>query len=975
MSQNNPLLNKKYQALFSQYCDQKGGGGVAIIHKSDLILVPLFPEFHSRNFLLVRLSSQSSWPVLLIAVYFPPDHARKQEMVAHVIRTLEYLRARYRSFGLIVFGDLNSDFTRNPESPDCKRMMRMIRACSLEIHRDHNPKAVTRSQGSKSSYLDYFLTTGVKISNLNVGESIGSSDHRIISCESTSLTPVRRRRQKIFSKRRAADLMMDMLSEDIANGTMDHGLYELGPIDFFQRLSYHSRMHSIVFEPKPMNYFKVIQMVEEELSQSSPNWERIRKAVSRCKRTEFLALLEKAKSCKLENDLKSFHMIVQNIMKLRKQNTSVHEIDDPQDAGQVIHEPERLRRTLSEKYQLLFGSTTSREPFQVGDISPATNEEIEMCLGAISCGKGMGMDCIPDTILHLPHPKLRRKLRQFVNAIFKDRMIPPPFSYARLHLLNKLKSGVPSLEDLRPIMITSPLIKLIESVALVELKSKLEPAITASQIGFVSKLGTHVHILRLLSRIIDIKDSPRFKSGRWFSFFIDFKSAFDKVDHQILFKKLQGSGISQRTINILRLLYNSYHFSLSEDDRPNKINSGVAQGSLLSPLLYDWYVNDLVLSLSERFGTEYTFAYADDVAVLCLGYSDIRTALSITEDWCTRNGALINKKKCGILPIRRREIVSTKKDIGGVPIVLEYKYLGVPLDSALTLKHVLTLVKGKVKKFSQRIGFILNGVIGTTTKLNLWQTYARCHFDYFSPAMAICNCLHKFESLLTGSLKKALDLPLRLPNERLLKATGTPTLTQIAGYHLRRNKTAILERFGRCSSSLTKVSEDLNLSADQYLAMRKIPCTEEVSQGRFKVDLLAIAYSNLNKELLGLSTGVYLTLRCTDPSQGPVGSIKPCTICKVPGTQAHFLNDCPINSGPRKTLKEGMPLGIRVPLLVEGSIAVFFEQIRELEVLASTGIEVTSMILEPLARATLLASTTFVVSTLSANIPDTSKGF
>jgi hypothetical protein len=153
MSQNNPLLNKKYQALFSQCCDQKGGG-VAIIHKSDLILVPLFPEFHSRNFLLVRLSSQSSWPVLLLAVYFPPDHARKQEMIAHVIRTLEYLRARYRSFGLIVFGDLNSDFTRNPESPDCKRMMKMIRACSLEIHRDHNPKAVTRSQGSKSSYLD-----------------------------------------------------------------------------------------------------------------------------------------------------------------------------------------------------------------------------------------------------------------------------------------------------------------------------------------------------------------------------------------------------------------------------------------------------------------------------------------------------------------------------------------------------------------------------------------------------------------------------------------------------------------------------------------------------------------------------------------------------------------------------------------------------------------------------------------------------
>jgi len=162
-------------------------------------------------------------------------------------------------------------------------------------------------------------------------------------------------------------------------------------------------------------------------------------------------------------------------------------------------------------------------------------------------------------------------------------------------------------------------------------------------------------------------------------------------------------------------------------------------------------------------------------------------------------------------------------------LVLEYEYLGVPLDSALTLKHLLTLVKGKVKKFSQRIGLALNSVTGTTTKLNLWQTYARCHFDCFSPAMAICNRLHKFESLFTRSLKKAFGLPLPLPNERLLKAANTPTLTQIPGYHLRRNKRAIPERFGHCPSSLTRVSEDLSLSADQYLAMKNVPCTQEIS--------------------------------------------------------------------------------------------------------------------------------------------------
>ena len=165
-------------------------------------------------------------------------------------------------------------------------------------------------------------------------------------------------------------------------------------------------------------------------------------------------------------------------------------------------------------------------------------------------------------------------------------------------------------------MITSPIIKLVEAIALRELKDKLEPRICSAQTGFISGLGTQVHILRLVGKIRDIQSAPFFKSGNWFAFFVDFKSAFDRVDHLRLFQKLQDTGVSTRTINILKMLYNSYHFSLL-GDRPRRIKSGVAQGSLVSPLLYDWYVNDLVSSLSGRSGLEHTFAYADDVALLC----------------------------------------------------------------------------------------------------------------------------------------------------------------------------------------------------------------------------------------------------------------------------------------------------------------------------------------------------------------------
>ena len=151
----------------------------------------------------------------------------------------------------------------------------------------------------------------------------------------------------------------------------------------------------------------------------------------------------------------------------------------------------------------------------------------------------------------------------------------------------------------------------------------MEPLIDHAQVGFLPKLSTQTQILRLLWKVIDCKASPRFRSGAWIILFIDFKAAFDRVDHNILLMKLETSGIKSRTLNIIRLLYNSYHFTLL-GGTPNRVNSGVAQGSLISPILYDCYINDLVRILSREFGQDSTYAYADDIAVLCLGNSKVK---------------------------------------------------------------------------------------------------------------------------------------------------------------------------------------------------------------------------------------------------------------------------------------------------------------------------------------------------------------
>ena len=532
-----------------------------------------------------------------------------------------------------------------------------------------------------------------------------------------------------------------------------------------------------------------------------------------------------------------------------------------------------------------------------------------------------------------PTPEIVERLVGLINSILSKGAIPAPFCQSRLHLLNKLKTGIPSLGDRRPIMISSPIVKLIESLALQELKAKLQSGISKAQVGFLPKLGTQTHLLRLLGRMVDIRNGRHFKSLTWHVLFIDFKSAFDKVNHRILFSKLEKEGISERTLSILKILYNSYHFTLPSDE-PRKVNSGVAQGSLVSPLLFDLYVNDLISDLSTQFGERNVVAYEDDIAVLCLGYSDVKSALRIVEGWATTNSMELNKKKCGILSVCRKSSPIRRKEIDGVPFVEEYKYLGIPLDQSLTLKHLRTHMKKKMKGFSFRIHTLLHSVIGAKAKLDLWKTYQRCYFDYFTPSIAVCGQMSKFTAGYTSSLKKALDLPLRTPNRSLLQLLRLPSADVIAGHHIHRNLKLIQDRFDSIPQHLQDLRCQSNAHHLDYMAFRRInPAITKITDTTYLIDLLS-AGEFMSKNLLGLASGTFLSLRFKKNDEGITGVLKDCPLCKLPATQSHFLDACPSNCTPRRELTDSVPPGFIVRDIQDSNFNLFYSNIRRLVVSA-----------------------------------------
>ena len=160
-------------------------------------------------------------------------------------------------------------------------------------------------------------------------------------------------------------------------------------------------------------------------------------------------------------------------------------------------------------------------------------------------------------------------------------------------------------------------------------------------------LGCEVNLLRLRQICNDIKNVN--KGFVKAVIFIDLKNAYDTVDHSILFNKLEKIKIRPRLIRVLKALYSSARISVDINDRSINVNRGVLQGSILSPFLFNLYINDLNEEI-KKVAFE-VLAYADDIAILCSYEREINLVIDVVERWTEENKLILNKKKiCNYVP-------------------------------------------------------------------------------------------------------------------------------------------------------------------------------------------------------------------------------------------------------------------------------------------------------------------------------------
>ena len=229
--------------------------------------------------------------------------------------------------------------------------------------------------------------------------------------------------------------------------------------------------------------------------------------------------------------------------------------------------------------------------------------------------------------------------------------------------------------------------------------------------------------------------------------YIDFSKAFDTVDHDILIHKLSKLGI---TGNTQKLIFN-YLENRKQKTIVNDIESelenivcGVPQGSVLGPLLFLIYINDLC-DVTENCKS---FLYADDT-VLVSNEQDIYTThmhlqsdLDNVANWCKGNKLSINIKKTKAMVIGTRTMVKKhrhilKLKINGKPIdyVFQYKYLGITIDEILSfhshLNNTIKLVAHKI--------FLLHKIRSYITENAAIKIYKAMILPYLDYELLVVN--------------------------------------------------------------------------------------------------------------------------------------------------------------------------------------------------------------------------------------------
>lgn len=372
--------------------------------------------------------------------------------------------------------------------------------------------------------------------------------------------------------------------------------------------------------------------------------------------------------------------------------------------------------------------------------------------------------------------------------------VPSRWKISTITPIQKIKNSIKA-EDLRPVNTLPVYEQILERVVKEYLEQFLEKnnIINQNQSGFIKK---HSCESALQDSFIEWRHN--LDQGLMVGLVcIDLRKAFETLNIDILINKLYNIGLRDTVLNWFKsYLYGrkqkvKFDNVLSEEQ---EIKYGVPQGSILGPLLFLIYINDLV-DIFEGLEIKCKL-FADDIMLffssnnISLIEKVLNEALKRLLNWLNNNQMKINISKTVFMVIRdRRSKLYGKCEINvkneKIKEVTETKYLGIIIDNALNFDSNANYVAKKIAK-KINVLYRLNHNVSNYTKCILYKSIVLPHFDYCSSVMINYsqNKLDIFQKLQNRAMRVILGVNKYTSVAKMLETLGWLSIKQRMMYNL-----------------------------------------------------------------------------------------------------------------------------------------------------------------------------------------------
>ena len=382
------------------------------------------------------------------------------------------------------------------------------------------------------------------------------------------------------------------------------------------------------------------------------------------------------------------------------------------------------------------------------EIVPHEIDEIIHDLGSNKSGDLYG---ITSNIVKLGGPVLTQILTLLFNKSLDQGVFPRPLKNAKVVPIHKGDS-IFEMSNYRPISLLPIFSKILEKLMYSRTIDfvKKHNILYENQFGFQKGMSTEFAVNSLLNNIVKCLQSK--KIG--FSIFLDFAKAFDTVNHEILIKKLEYYGIRGIALKWFKSYLSDRMQCTAIGDFQSKLNyikCGVPQGSILGPLLFLLYINDIIASSNVLKFT----LFADDTSLFYSHENKSEAAnvlnieLSKISEWLAANKLSLNVSKSKLLVFnnqRKKRKNNTDVNVNDVTVndeeeilisingetleEVEFaKYLGVLIDNKLNWSYQINAIILKLSKGTGLLAKIRHFAPSSTTR-SLYFSFMNAYIDY-----------------------------------------------------------------------------------------------------------------------------------------------------------------------------------------------------------------------------------------------------